>query len=97
MKELKLTERKMEFAKNLGLLEITDIETLQNFSIPLIPYTKGEHSLIVAGKIEGDYFYAEYTQIDDISDVDDDYFLLTDISDGFWEDPLEMIKEGLGL
>nr|DAK45767.1 MAG TPA: hypothetical protein [Caudoviricetes sp.] len=97
MKELRLNERKMEFAKNLGLLEITDIETLQNFNVPLTPYPKGECSLVVAGKIENGYFYAEYTQIDDISDIDDDYFLLTDISDGFWENPLEMIKEGLGL
>lgn len=97
MKELRLNERQVEFAKNLGLPEITDIETLQNFHISLTPYSKGECSLVVAGKIEGDYFYAEYTQIDDISDIDDEYFLLTDVSEGFWDNPLEMIKEGLGL
>nr|DAV98596.1 MAG TPA: hypothetical protein [Caudoviricetes sp.] len=94
MKELRLDERKMKFAKSLGLPERTGIETLQNFNISLTPYTKGEYSLIVAGEIDNHYFYAEYIQV---GDMDDDYFLLDDVSEGFWDNPLEMIKEGLGL
>lgn len=94
MKELRLTKSKMQFAKDLGFPERTDIETLQNFHISLTPYPKGEYSLILAGEINKYYFYAEYIQV---GGIDDDYLLLDDMSEGFWDNPLEMIKEGLGL